>query len=457
MKKIYIESEVLKSAVDTVSLASSDKAVVLMNIGVRVKDDSMLSTITVLGGSNQASSAIEHKAPADAKGVEGQYMTLAFKAKEFFTIVGSLLSDNGRIFIESDDKVCHVGIDKVAKATLEIIPSEAVPAAIPVKNDEIIVQAQVKVNALFDALRIGAVHADPNANAEMGTGNAIFRFVYEESDKKGIPGTLQIYSTDGKAMGRGACKCAITNSPVFSANAKKYCEAKGIEDVCVAIPKKSVSDIFKAAAGYETIIFNFTEKHCHIALGSSSIFVFTTGSTICKAVFHVDEWANENRPVVLVVDTDTFGKRLEFLNKINDLSGKADPIIIKVEKGKPLSVTLLSKKTGEAKIETVREKFEEGAEEKFEVALRGKYVTGIISNLKKGNCRIAIYPGERKKPVEFANGDLDTKSMESLAYLLTVLTPATKAKNVEESEDAESGATEEDNTANEATTEEVTE
>jgi hypothetical protein len=456
MKKIYIESEVLKSAVDTVSLASSDKAVVLMNIGVRVKDDSMLSTITVLGGSNQASSAIEHKAPADAKGVEDQYMTLAFKAKEFFTIVGSLLSDNGRIFIESDDKVCHVGIDKVAKATLEVIPKESVPAAIPVKNDEIIMQAQVKVNALFDALRIGAAHADPNANAEKGTGNAIFRFVYEESDKKGIPGTLQIYSTDGKAMSRGTCKCAITNDPVFTANAKKYCEAKGIEDVCVAIPKKSISDIFKAAAGYETVIFNFTEKHCHIALGSSSIFVFTTGSTICKAVFHVDEWANEKRPVVLVVDTDTFGKRLEFLNKINDLSGKADPIIIKVERGKPLSVTLSSKKSGEAKIETVGEKFEEGAEEKFEVALAGKYVTGIISNLKKGNCRIAIYPGDRKNPVEFANGDLNMKSMESIAYLFTVLTPSGAKAKTEEEFDGEK-TTEEETPDGEAATEEVTE
>lgn len=461
--KIKFENEQIKEAINLASVVNSDNAVVRFRIGAMVDKNGakMGSSLTVIGGTQQFCALVFHGAGKDIKESVGK--EYAFKGKEFFSIIQGLINLNGEIYMEINESACFLGIEGVVRLPIGILDVAAVPSVVTVDPAKAILKAKVKVDALLSAVKVGGQYVDSKPDDLHGRNNAVFTFTYEEgkAEDKELKGNLHIYSTDGRGIARGRATVAVINDANTLKKADEYCKEKELDALTVAVPKKSLNDLFKITAEYETVLICLTETHFHVMIGGNTAYSFALAATICKAVFMMDAWAKNDwrdktgngadikQDAVITIDADAFRERLGILNTLGDLSGKNQPVIFHVSKDKTVTLQLAcSGENGEAKLECV----EQDIPGDFSVALSGKLVSSLVSTLKRGNLRLSfISKFTTKYPVEITNGSIESKSEDSIGYLFPVRT-AVQEKPVAKEEEDESDTMETQETSESETT-----
>ena len=425
--KFYIENKELSQVVSLIkTVAEKDTKVVLL-LGAKEQGDNVLCGVCVTTVREQIQYKLSVKKP---QGWEGKGVQVSVSASKFTAICDAVLSYNEDVFIEPDNTVLMIGNGKV-NTPVEIeseIPQE-------ITQSTLFYRFKVVGKELASVLKKGCAFARAS-QGNVNTDNAILQLDPDAGEIRG-------YSTDGYTLGKGKAKAEFTKDAGDNAKLAEYlkameealaayCEKSGQNKNAfnVLIPSLSVKHLQQIVEGQSAVFLSVDERHLLVQLGEKLVYTIVQGGAVGFPAEQVDAMGAMASDTLIGIDSAVLSKGIDFINKVNAISGNADKIPVSIETTDG-SLSASSGAAGQIK-SAIKALAIQGSEANFAVA--GKYLTAALNSLNKGN----VVLGVSSKFVTLFNGTVDAVDDSNFVIIGLVRTGAMpQPQSDEESDEAE--------------------
>lgn len=421
--RTYLEAKDFTNLKNVISTVSAKDAVVSFTFGYRAVEDRIANICKVLAGTEQLHIQFSSLKPEDFE----QPVEVHFKQKELLSVMGSFAAFNDKVYFEPVAGGCDIGIDNNGHITVPTISVENIPQEIVPDKNKISLQFTASSNQFSEALAAGMGFTGDNSGLENVA--LIFDKAAAEEDK--VPAIVRVCSTDGHRIGRGQSPITIINNEATLANRKN-----SVKDglLVVPMPKNNLSNLCKLLAMCKDCMVVVSDKHVSVGIGRTILYTFVKAPKVTSIFSQMEGWIESEKAIQLVFDAEMLRQKVDLLNTAAELYEEKRPVRFFIETDK-VRIGLDASNAVMVEITPVASMIPQ----KLEVNFNGKFLSSVISALKKGNLRISFLPdvNSKKMPVEFANGDLEKMTENSsVIYMMPVkdyVAPAPKEK--EETDD----------------------
>ena len=433
--KFYFENEELKNVVAALKVVSNAKDAELkanlllgaQDLGAKVK-----CGVRVTTQAEQIQYQFTGKKPAGFEVSKENIVDINVNAGKFIAFTEMALSYNSEVFFDVEGGQIIIGVDGRCKTPLNI----EVAGTSPMKQGKLLYRFKITGANLSVLLKRGGGFGDDNSS--QGLDKASILLMRSINMAVG-------YSTNGRMFGRAMVSADFDKeaederTKAMLAQMEKNLEevtaanGKDKEKYLISIPKTVVGHIDNITSGQKGVYLVVDDSHLHVQVGNSLIYTVTLSATDIP-VSAIDNALNVDAESQIGVDHATLLKGVEFINRVEDLSGNTNKYPIKVEavdgdEGK----MILSDDSG-VDLESVVKPSKVLGDTKF--AVSGQYLTQALAALTKGGVVIAV----NSKMISLYNGTVENVGKDSTIGIIQVNTEANAAANASSEESDEASA-----------------
>lgn len=457
MKKIFIDTNVMKNIVEVASLFSTvSNAQITFCFGKNVHNGMFLNTMRIVAGTEQLNKTFFTPVPEGYEAVyenvevklpdmpsEEQteknfqkvlvpYLTGTFKITDFVSTVGILLTSDETVCLKvSDNGICKVGTkDESVVLQLEFLAEKQKSMPIIFNKEESLLNIKFAITEYVEALRTGGCMVESDVEDTRGYGNVLLAMQYDANEKETVEGKIKVYSTNGVAISYGECAAFFQGESSMQQKMTEILEKRKMSFFVAGIPKKSYIKLLKLLRDAKVCYMMVSEKHICMMINNDSMFTFVQGKNITTLVFTADKLQKEEKKGFNVVcDTENFKSKVDILNKVCSYKKFKSPLLLTI-KEKVMELEIAGKKeVGVVKIPlnyscNLKDK-------KTSIFFDGERLSTVISFMKKGNITLGCaQPADYiTYPVQFSTGENDNTEA---VFLFPVAGKAEKEESEEQ-------------------------